>query len=77
MSPLETMGKMLLMFGVIFLVLGLILVTLAKVPLGGRLSGDIHLRLGNASCYLPLMAGIALSILATLVLNLILWLVRK
>ena len=77
MSPLETMGKMLLMFGAIFLVLGLIVVTLAKVPLAGRLPGDIHLRLGNASCYFSLMTGIVLSILATLVLNLILWLVRK
>lgn len=77
MNPLETMGKMLLMFGAIFLVLGLILVTLAKVPLAGRLPGDTHLRLDNASCYFPLMAGIVLSILATLVLNLILWLVRK
>ena len=77
MSPLETMGKMLLMFGAILLVLGLILVTLAKVPLAGRLPGDVHLRLDNASCYFPLMTGIMLSILATLVLNLILWLVRK
>ena len=77
MNPLETMGRMLLMFGVIFLVLGFILVTLVKVPLAGRLPGDMHLRLGNASCYLPLMTGIVLSILATLVLNLILWLVKK
>ena len=77
MSAPETVGRLLLTLGAIFLTLGLILVALARFPFLGRLPGDIHVRSGNVSRYLPLMTGIALSIVATVVLKLILWLLRK
>ena len=77
MTPLDALGKMLLVFGGALVVLGLVLLVLGRIPLAGRLPGDIHLRWGNTTCFFPVMTGIVLSILATLVLNLALWLLRK
>ncbi len=74
---METMGKMLLLFGAIFVILGLLLMVLGRVPFLGRLPGDINIEWRNISCYFPLMSGIVLSILATILLNLIIWLFRK
>lgn len=77
MAPLEAVGKMLLILGGVALVLGLLLVVLARVPFVGRLPGDFQFKWGNVSCYFPLVTGIVLSILATIVLNLVIWLLRK
>lgn len=74
---METLGKMLLALGAILVVLGLVVMALGRLPFIGRLPGDIHLERGNVSCYFPLMTGILLSILATIVLNLIVWLIKK
>ncbi len=74
MNPLDALGKMLLALGGALVVVALILIALARLPLTGRLPGDFHVRWGDISCYFPLATGIVLSILATLVLNLILWL---
>ena len=74
---METMGRILFVFGAIFVISGLLLVILGRVPFTGRLPGDIHIEWRNVSCYVPLMTGIVLSILATIVLNLIMWLSKK
>jgi hypothetical protein len=74
---METMGRTLLVFGGILVGLGLLFMVLGRIPFIGRLPGDIRLELGNMSCYFPLMSGILLSILATIVLNLIVWLLRR
>ncbi|HJX38262.1 MAG TPA: DUF2905 domain-containing protein [Anaerolineae bacterium] len=77
MNPLESLGRMLLILGGALVVVALTLLLLARVPLAGRLPGDFRLRWGNVSCYFPLVTGVIVSVLATLVLNLILWLLRK
>ncbi len=74
---MATMGKMLLILGAIFVVLGLLLMALGRVPFVGRLPGDTQIKWRNVSCYFPILSGIVLSILATVVLNLIIWLLRK
>jgi len=74
---MEMMGKMLLTFGAILMILGLLLMVLGRVPFIGRLPGDIQIKRSNLFCYFPLMSGIVLSIVATIVLNLIMWLLRK
>jgi uncharacterized membrane protein YidH (DUF202 family) len=74
---METLGRILLVFGAIFVISGLLLVILGRVPFMGRLPGDIRIEWRNVSCHFPLMTGIVLSILATVVLNLIMWLSKK
>jgi hypothetical protein len=77
MNPLDSVGRMLLVFGGALMLMGGVVLFLGRVPLAGRLPGDLRFHWGNVSCYLPLMTGLALSIFATLLLNLILWALRK
>jgi len=77
MNPLDTLGRLMLLLGGLLAGLGLLLLLLSRVPLIGRLPGDFDLKWGNTTCYFPLMTGIVLSILATVILNLIVWLLRK
>ncbi len=66
------MQQLLITLGIIFLVLGIIWPWLSQLPFG-RLPGDIHIERENFSFYFPLMTGLLISI----VLTLILWWMRK
>jgi ABC-type xylose transport system permease subunit len=77
MSPLEAGAKMILLLGGVLVALGLVLLLLSRVTVAGRLPGDFHFQWGGLSCYFPLMTGVVLSIIATLLLNLAVWLLRK
>ena len=77
MNSLDSLGKMLLVVGGALVVMGLLVLLLGRVPFVGRLPGDLRFRWGDVSCYLPLMTGVVLSILATLALNLVLWVLPK
>jgi hypothetical protein len=77
MSPLEAAGKMILLLGGVLAALGLVLLLLGRGGIMGRLPGDFHFQWGGVSCYFPLMTGVVLSIIATLLLNLLAWLLRK
>ena len=80
------LGKMLLVLGglIVLIGLGLLLVGQSpcislrgRVPLLGRLPGDLAFRRGNWSCYVPIVSSILLSLLLTLVLNLLLRLFHR
>ena len=62
------MGRLLLVFGVLLVVIG------GALMLFGRfhLPGDITLRTGNVTVYIPIATSIVLSVLLTLALNLVL-----
>jgi hypothetical protein len=73
MQGFESMGKMLIMMGLFVLLVGLIL-TFAprlRIPLLGRLPGDIRIERQGFSFYFPIVTCILLSIVLTLVLNVI------
>ncbi len=67
----ESLGRMLIWVGAGILLLGLLFLLLGKIPGLGRLPGDILFRRGNATVYIPLGTMILLSVLLTLVLNVI------
>jgi ABC-type xylose transport system permease subunit len=77
MSPFEAVGKVILLLGGTLVVLGMVLLLLSRVTVAGRLPGDFHFQWGGLSCYFPLMTGVVVSIIATLLLNLVIWLLRK
>ena len=60
---------MFLFIGVIMLVLGGIMLVGGRLFGLGRLPGDIFIQKGNFSFYFPVMTGIILSILLTIILN--------
>ena len=67
------LGKFLVSFGVLMIVLGGILILLGnvggKIPWIGRLPGDIYIQRGNWSFYFPLTTSIVMSIVLTLLLS--------
>jgi len=68
------LGKMLLGFGALMVLLGLILIAAGnlsgKVPWLGRLPGDIHIERGSWSFYFPLATCLIISIVLTLLFSL-------
>lgn len=60
---------MFLFIGIIMLVLGGIMLAGGRLFGLGRLPGDIFIQKGNFSFYFPVMTGIILSILLTIILN--------
>jgi Protein of unknown function (DUF2905) len=66
-------GRVLLVLGAFLVVLGLVLTFAGRVPFLGRLPGDIVWRRGNTTLYFPL----ATSILLSLLLSGLLWLIRR
>lgn len=63
------LARFLIVFGVISVVVGLLLLAGHRVPLLGRLPGDLLFERGGATVYIPLATSLVLSILLTLLLN--------
>lgn len=60
-------GRLLLVFGVLLVIIGGALVLFGKF----HLPGDFTFKTGNVTVYIPLATSIVISILATIVLNLV------
>ena len=67
------LGKSLIIMGLLIALVGVILSFAGKIPWLGRLPGDIYVKRDNFTFYFPL----ATSIIVSVVLSLILWLLRK
>lgn len=72
MEDLSGLGKLLLITGGLLIGLGLLLILSEKIPLLGRLPGDILIRKDGFTFYFPIVTLLLLSLLATLLLNLLL-----
>jgi Protein of unknown function (DUF2905) len=70
---LTDLGRLLIVFGIVIALVGVVLVAAGRLPWVGRLPGDIHLQRGNWTFYFPLGTSIVLSVVLTLVL----WLVGR
>lgn len=67
------LGKTLIILGLAVAALGVVVSLAGKLPWLGRLPGDIYIKRENFTFYFPLATSIILSV----VLSLILWLLRK
>lgn len=73
MEPLRELGKGLLVFGALLILIGAVLLVGAKLPLRiGRLPGDIVYQGRHTTFYFPIATCIVLSVALTLLL----WLVQ-
>jgi hypothetical protein len=61
-------GKILIAFGLLIALVGVVLVLVGRVPWLGRLPGDIHIQRGNWTFYFPLATSLLLSVVLTLLL---------
>ena len=73
---LSQVGRLLVLVGAVVLFLGLLLVVVDRVPLVGRLPGDITVRGDGWTLYAPLATSIVLSVLLTLALGVVAWVRR-
>lgn len=78
MTGFEEIGRMLIFFGVMLMVFGGLFLLFGRLSgVGfGRLPGDIVIQRDNFSCFFPLTSMILVSILLTILLNLIARLLR-
>jgi len=68
MSDLASVGRLLIVFGVVLLVVGGLLAVVGKVP---RLPGDILIRRDTVVVYIPLATSLLLSVILTLMFSLL------
>ena len=64
------MGKFLVLVGLLLVILGVVLTLVEHLPLG-HLPGDIVIRRGNWTVYVPIATSLLLSVVLTLILNLL------
>jgi len=67
------LGKLLILIGLIFTCAGIFLSLGGKIPLAGRLPGDLQIESKNFSFYFPLTT----CILVSLLLSLVIWIIRR
>ena len=66
-------GKILIVTGLIFIVVGLAFLFADKIPFLGKLPGDIYIKRERFTFYFP----IATSIIISIILTIIFWLFRR
>ena len=60
------LGKLLILFGVVLIVVGALLTLAGKVPWLGKLPGDIYYKSDHVTVYFPLATCVVISIVLTL-----------
>jgi hypothetical protein len=67
---MQGLGRLLIGFGLVIVLVGVVLLVADRIPGLGRLPGDLVVRRGPVTFYFPLATGIILSVLLTILLNL-------
>lgn len=73
MNLFANFGKLLIYFGIIFIFLGILILTFSKIRGIGHLPGDVYIQKKNFIFYFPL----ASSILLSLILSFLAWIFSK
>ncbi len=71
MQGSEWVGKILVLTGMIIAGVGLVAWLGPRIPWIGRLPGDIVIQRNHIGIYVPLATGLVLSVLLTILLNLL------
>ncbi len=71
MMGIESIGRSLILFGIVLIVIGAVFVVFGRIPWFGRLPGDIIIRKEGLTLYFPVVTMILLSIVLTILFNVI------
>ena len=71
MDSLEPLGRSLLIIGLVVAGIGLVLVLAPRIPLLGKLPGDIVFQRDGVTVVIPLATMLIISLVLTIILNLI------
>jgi hypothetical protein len=67
---MQGLGRLLIVFGLVIVLVGVVLLVADRIPEVGRLPGDLVFRRGPVTFYFPVATSIVLSVLLTILLNL-------
>ena len=70
-------GRIFIFMGILLVVFGLILTFWGKIPFIGQLPDDFSFESDKFKVYFPIVTSIALSLLLTIILNVVLWLFNR
>jgi NAD/NADP transhydrogenase beta subunit len=68
---MSVIGKFLVAFGSLLVIIGILISFWGSVPVLGKLPGDIFFQKGALRVYLPIMTSVILSIVLTVLVNLL------
>jgi len=68
MESFQSIGKLLIITGVVIAVIGVILAFGQKIPYIGRLPGDIYYKKDSFTIYFPLATSILISVILSLII---------
>lgn len=71
MHDFSSLGKILVVIGVLTVITGIFIMFIGKIPFIGKLPGDIYIQKKNFTFYFPLGTSIIISI----ILSLLFWLI--
>lgn len=74
---LEQLGKALIFIAVIVAFSGILIYLIGKGLGLGRLPGDILISRGNRKFFFPIVTSILVSVILTIIINVVLWLLRR
>lgn len=72
MADSSSIGRLLLILGLALAAVGLLVMLAGRIPFLGRLPGDISIQRDGWSFHFPLATSIVISLILTVILNLIL-----
>lgn len=64
---MEAIGRFLVLAGILIVVVGLVVMFFDKIPLLGKLPGDINIKKDNYQIYFPITTSIILSVLISVI----------
>lgn len=67
----EPVARLLIFLGIVIILIGTFLLFVGKIPWLGKLPGDIIIQRPGFSLYIPITTMILISVILTIVLNLI------
>ncbi len=70
-------GRILIVVGLVLAGLGVVLMFSDRIPLMGKLPGDINIRRDNIQIYIPLTSSILISVIVSAIMWLISFLNKK
>jgi hypothetical protein len=71
-SIFQDLGKVVIIFGAVLVLIGILLYWGDKIPFLGKLPGDILIKKGNFTFFAPIATSIVISLVLTILLNLFL-----
>jgi hypothetical protein len=68
---IESIGKTLIIFGIVLIVVGALFIVMGKLPWFGRLPGDIIIKNENMTFYFPVTTMLIVSAAVTILFNIV------